>query len=239
MSSNFHFTFQNLKRQLADVLENGYQCTTCAGYVELKRIGLPPLTWVNRVDIDVSVPKAGRLAGIFDELGVKGTFFVRLHANEYNPFSFENYKVLKAIRDAGHELGYHSEVIDQATIWDEDALACLRRDVDVLERMFDIKVVGVASHGGMTGLNNLDFWNGKKPSDLGFAYEGYDEEEEFGLFNNCYYVSDSEWTRWKCYNNGQLVGGDRRSIGEHAADKHPLLHTLIHPETYFDAHFYE
>ena len=32
-----------------------------------------------------------------------------------------------------------------------------RRDVDVLNRILDISIRGVASHGGMTGLNNLDF----------------------------------------------------------------------------------
>jgi hypothetical protein len=80
---------------------------------------------------------------------VKGSFFVRLHAPEYNPFSFENYLVLREIRDTGHEIGYHSEVIDQSAIWNEDAAQCLRRDLAVLSAMFDIQIKGVASHGGV------------------------------------------------------------------------------------------
>jgi len=94
MNKDFHFTFQNLESQYRRVLDEGYKFMTCADYVELKR-NLPPLTVVNRVDIDFSVKKSERLMDIFDRLGIKATFFVRLHAPEYNPFSFENYRILK------------------------------------------------------------------------------------------------------------------------------------------------
>ena len=62
-------------------------------------------------------------------------------------------------------MGYHSEVIDQATIWGEDEEACLLRDIEILNKMFNTKIVGIASHGGMTGLNNLDFWKNRKAVD--------------------------------------------------------------------------
>ena len=64
---------------------------------------------VNRVDVDFSVKKAKRIWEIFEKLGIKGTFFIRLHAPEYNPFSFENYKIIKEIQNSGHEIGYHSQ----------------------------------------------------------------------------------------------------------------------------------
>ena len=38
---------------------------------------------------------------------------------------------------------------------------------------------------------------------------------------------------------GNLVDGDHRSLSEHLVDKHPLIYLLIHPDTYFDLHFYE
>ena len=112
---------------------------------------------VNRIDIDLSVKKVTNLLDIFDELNIKELSFVRLHAPEYNPFSFENYRVLKRLLNSGHELGYHSEIVDQSIIWKENAEACLLRDLRVLGEMFDYKVKSVASHGGMTGYNNLDF----------------------------------------------------------------------------------
>ena len=59
------------------------------------------------------------------------------------------------------EIGYHSEIIDQSKIWNESAEECLKRDIEVFNKMFDYKIKGVCSHGGLTGYNNLDFWNKK------------------------------------------------------------------------------
>ena len=91
---------------------------------------------------------------------------MRLHAPEYNPFSFENYLIMKQLLIDGHEVGYHSEIIDQSKIWGEDAAKCLDRDINVLSSMLDTKIVSVASHGGRTAWNNLDFWRNKKASDF-------------------------------------------------------------------------
>ena len=60
------------------------------------------------------------------------------------------------------------------------------------------------------------------------CFEAYDESPSFNLFKNSFYVSDSEWTRWKCYKKGNLVDGDHRSLSEHLVDKHPLIYLLIH-----------
>ena len=239
MKPEFHFTFANIERQLMAAVDYGYEFITCQEYAEGRNAGVVrERTLVNRVDIDFSCKKARRLAEIFDRLGVKASFFVRLHALEYNPFDFENYRVLKYIRDSGHEIGYHSEIVDQAAIWGEEASACLQRDIHVLNRMLEVDIVGVASHGGMTGLNNLDFWKDRTPSEFGLLYEAY-EKKSFGLFDESFYISDSEWTRWKCYNKGKLVENDHRSLEEHLSEGHPLIYLLIHPDTYFDSHFYE
>lgn len=238
MKTDFHFTFENIETQLNTALELGYKFITCEQYA-LSKDPCSELTTVLRVDIDLSCKKALRLMQIFDKLGLTASFFVRLHAPQYNPFDFENYRVLKAIRDSGHEIGYHSEIVDQAAIWGEDVESCLRRDIDVLNRMLNIKIKGIASHGGMTGLNNLDFWKGRSPSEFGLLYEAYDNSEAFGLFEKSIYVSDSEWNRWKCYDRGELRQGDKRSFEEHAQSKHPLIYLLIHSDTFFDNHFYE
>jgi len=240
MVEKFDFTFASIEAQLTAAVERGYHFLTCRDYASKKASGTVPCrALVNRVDIDFSCKKARRLVDIFNRLGVKASFFVRLHAPEYNPFAFENYLVLKYIRDSGHEIGYHSEVVDEAAIWNEDAADCLVRDIQVLNSMLQIEIEGVASHGGMTGLNNLDFWKDRKASDFGLVYEAYEKSEVFNLFDESFYISDSEWTRWKCYNRGKLLEGDRRTLSEHLSDKHELIYLLIHPDTYFDHHFYE
>lgn len=238
--SGFHFTFESLEKQYQKAIIAGYEFITCEQYCRRKmnNAQLNKIV-VNRVDIDISVKKAERLIDIFNELKINASFFLRLHAPEYNPFSFENYRIIKKLIESGHELGYHSEIIDQSIIWNEMAQDCLIRDIDIINRMFNIRIVGVASHGGMTGLNNLDFWKDRKAEDFGLLYEAYDNQPKFNLFSSSFYISDSEWTRWKCYDGGKLKEGDNRSFSEHIDDKHTLIYLLIHSDTYFDRHFYE
>jgi hypothetical protein len=238
MESEFHFTFKNIKKQYLAALNAGYNIITCKDYY-LTKANLSNKTLVNRVDIDLSIKKTERLIDIFNELGIKASFFLRLHAHEYNPFSFENYRIIKKLINSGHELGYHSEIIDQSVIWNETSSTCLIRDIEVINTMFGVNIVGVASHGGMTGLNNLDFWKDKQASDFGLWYEAYDEQINFNLFKESFYISDSEWTRWKSYDKGKLLSGDNKTFEEHIFENHNLIYLLIHPDTYFDNHFYE
>lgn len=234
------FTFEFIEQEYRELISAGYCFLTCEEYViqksQLAKIGK---TVVNRIDIDLSIKKTEYLIDIFNKLGIKGSFFLRLHAPEYNPLAFDAYRIIRKLIDSGHELGYHSEVVDQAAIWGEDPERCLLRDIKIMEAAFEIKIKGVASHGGMTGLNNLDFWKDKKASDYGLLYEAYDKEPSFNLFQESFYISDSEWIRWKCYDKGKLVVGDTRTPSEHLIDKHDLIHLLIHPDTYYNRHIYE
>ena len=240
MKEPFRFTFNNLRKEYQGILAAGYTVVTCAEYLTIKEeVSANNKILVNRVDIDISCKKAKKIALLFNELEIKGTFFVRLHADEYNPFSFENYRCLKFIRDTGHEIGYHSEVVDESAIWGEDAETCLLRDCEILGRMLGIKVKGVASHNGMTGLNNLDFWKNRSPDHFGLLYEAYDQNPSFNLFNTSFYISDSNWTYWKCYENGVQKRDDYRSPSKHIRDGHALVYLLIHSDTYYDEHFYE
>lgn len=234
------FTYAYLEEQYRAILDAEYEVLTCAEFIARDEAGtLGPLTVVNRIDIDFSVARAERLGAIFQRLGIKGSFFVRLHAREYNPFDFDNYRILRALGVAGHEMGYHSEIIDQAEIWGEDPEQCLVRDLAVLQAMFGKPVRSVASHGGLTGYNNLDFWRDRSASNYGLIYEAYEERGRFALFNRSLYVTDSEIMRWKCYRDGALIEGDRRSPAEHVAERPSLVYLLVHSDTYYDRHIYE
>ena len=54
----------------------------------------------------------------------------------------------------------------------------------------------------MTHFNNLDFWKTHSVEEFKLLYEAYDEK----LWNNCRYVSDSEWVKWKSYENAEING---------------------------------
>lgn len=234
------FTFEYIEAEYRALLEMGYRFVTCQDAFDqfrtIGRVNNGAPTVINRVDVDFSLVRALRLAEIYNSLGISATFFVRLHAKEYNPFDFENFRILKLIAAAGHEIGYHSEIIDQAAIWGEDPATALRRDLAVMEAMLGVPVRGAASHGGLTGLNNLDFWTNHTASEFGLSYEAYQD----GLMETSRYISDSEWVRWKSYDKGARLDGDIRSPSEHAQeDQISLMYLLTHPDTYYDRHIYE
>jgi hypothetical protein len=147
--------------------------------------------------------------------------------NKYYYLEIYYYLCLKYIRDSNCEIGLHSEVIDCSKKWSELDSYCLRRGIQILDKMLEINISGVASHNGLTGNNNLDFWKDKNTGYYNLVYEAYDRL----LFNN-FYCSDSLVTKWKCYSNGIEAVGDERCICEHLKDNHRVIYCLTHPEQY-------
>ena len=95
---------------------------------------------------------------------------------------------------------------------------------------------GTASHGDMTYFNNLNFWKNHSAKEFGLLYEAYDKK----LWDNCRYVSDSEWTKWKAYEKGKLLKNDTRSPIEHILeDKPKVLYLLTHPECWYQEYIHE
>jgi len=235
------FSFTQLKAEYKAIKESGYKIMGCLDYIRSRCNASESdqeKILINRIDVDSSINRCRTLVDIFTELEIRGSFFIRTQASEYNPFSFESYNVIREIIEAGHEIGYHSEIIDCANICGVDPTEALRANASLLEHMFGIRVHGIASHGGLTGYNNLSFWKDRDAKDLGFTYEAYDRTN-LGAFYKAVYVSDSEVIRWKTYAQGKLVAGDRRRPTEHLKDEPSLIYMLIHPENYYVRHIYE
>lgn len=229
-----NFTFKHYEEIFAAALRLGYQTITLHEYFSGAYDATIP-TIVNRIDIDVHIGRIGRIARIFSELGIKATFFPRIHSKDYNLFTFSWFNQMKELIGLGHEIGIHSEIIDMQVICEEDPARLVHVEKKMMEDFFTIPIYGFASHGDFTGNNNLDFWKTHTPKEFGLEYEAYDES----LWNNCRYVADSEVIRWKTYKNGKLANGDNRCICQHLPDKEPLLYLLTHPESYYDKHFHE
>ena len=230
-----NFTFAYYKLIFQKALENGYQIITLKEFFldEYKR---NEKIIVNRIDVDVKIDRLKKIYEIFRELGVKATIFVRLHAPNYNLLSIGNINIIKDLISIGCEIGLHTELEDVGEYCKIDKKELLKKEIELFEILFGIKVYGTASHGDMTHFNNLDFWKNNKPKDFGLIYEAYDKK----LWNNCRYVSDSEWIRWKAYENGNLLENDRRTPIEHILeDKPKILHILTHPESWYDRYIYE
>jgi len=231
------FTFKEIEKQYSELKEMGYHFFSIASAFQVIKTGnaLPEKCVLNRVDVDFNLRRAKRLGEIFKDLEIPASFYIRLHSNEYNPNSFENFSVLSWLKKNGFEIGYHSEITDAARIFDEPAEECLRRDLSILSAMLGQQVKGIASHGGLTGLNNLDFWQSRKPAEFGCDYEAYDPQ----LFKAGLYVSDSEWTQWKSYRFGERIPNCLLSPVDHGKNGEPYIYLLIHSDTYFDHHIYE
>lgn len=237
----FHqFSYEYLESTIKSLFDSGFEFTNCIGYYQSKSTkSLSKKMVVLRVDVDISMKKIFNLLKIFENFNIRASFFIRLHSNEYNPFSFENYLILKKILDKGHEIGLHSEVIDQSMIWNEDPYDCLKTDLSSLQQNLGVKIEGVASHGGLTGLNNLDFWGNYTAKEVGVKYEAYDRSPSFGLFWNSLYVSDSEWLNWKYYLDGVKLESMQSSFIDYASLNNKIIYLLIHPETFYQNHPYE
>ena len=69
-----------------------------------------------RHDEDLSLPAAYNLARIEGDLGTKATYFVRLHAKNYNLLSQESYSSVHKIIKMGHEIGIHYELHTHPTL---------------------------------------------------------------------------------------------------------------------------
>jgi hypothetical protein len=234
LPSRNSFTFAEYERIFRGALDAGYRVITLREYFD-GTFAKGEKILVNRVDVDVKIDRLPRFLEIYERLGIRASIYLRLHAPAYNLLSFGNIAIIRALAKAGNEIGLHTELADAQGHCSIDSVLLLRHEIGLLEAVIGAKIYGTASHGDMTPFNNLHFWTTHRPDEFGLLYEAYDKK----LWDNCRYISDSEWVRWKAYENGNLIENDRRTPLEHLADGVPVLHMLTHPESWYDLYIYE
>jgi hypothetical protein len=226
------FTFEELENTFRLADNKNYNILTCKDYYDLKKEDMLPEKYlVNRVDIDYDCIKASLVSNIFYRLGIKATFFIRVHG-EYNPFSHYNYKALQSIINKGHEIGLHCEAFSFSDITHIDPINIILRDKELLETLFRVSIYGCSSHGDGIGRNNLDLWDSITPKDVGLLYHAYENSSNFDLFYNSFYVSDSNFTYWKTYLNGVSQLENTKSLYDYIQEDYLKMYTLIHPISY-------
>ncbi len=228
------FSFTTYKHIFQTALDRGYQIITLKDFFS-GNYNQNSKILVNRIDVDVKIERLIQIRNIYHELNIVGTVFLRLHSPAYNLLSIGNINVINGLLDINCEVGLHTELEDVSGYCGIEKKELLRKEIELFEILFSTKIYGTASHGDMTHFNNLNFWKANKAKDFDLLYEAYDAK----LWNNCRYVSDSEWTQWKAYENGQLIKGDRRSPIDHIKDGVNVLHLLTHPESWYDKYIYE
>ena len=159
-----------------------------------------------------------------------------MHSAAYNILNFGTLCLLHDLISDRDEIGLHTELMDAEGFLEADGAVTLRSEIALVETVLGVKLMDSASHGDINQHSNLNFWHKRKPSEFGQLYVAYDPK----LWEGCRYISDSEWTRWKAYNNGVLLDGDRRTPELHAQNDGPdVIYSLTHPDCWYENYIHE
>ena len=173
-----------------------------------------------RHDVDRSLEKAAAMAAWERDLGVKATYFVRLHSRYYNCYSFPGLKALRAIMNFGHEIGLHTEFYDIAKVLGDDGAAVFAREKSILEEIIE-RPVRVFSPHRTTGSTNTDEIMSRLKA-LGNSHQmlcTFDDHFQ----RDVKYISDSS-------------GIWREGCPCAYLDKHLRLQILVHPIWWYREH---
>lgn len=222
---------EELGRSIDYAADLGYRFISCNEYFNLKDELQQEKFIVLRVDVDYNLGASQLILDLLKKHSIKASFFVRLHAENYNVFSKKHSTMIKKIISEGHEIGYHSELIDMSECFEMEPSQILLEDINIFERFYGIKINGSACHGEPDGKNNLTFWDGKDAKEFNLAYEAYDNSPGFGLFYHSFYISDSDWYTWKNFTNG-VKSDTYFNVSEAIKHGYRQIYLLIHPDTF-------
>jgi hypothetical protein len=138
---------------LKQALRQGYKITNFRDYPKVKN---QPKIILLRHDIDYSPQRAFVMAKIEKDLGIKSTYFVRVHGEYYHPFDRQSYLIIKQIIEFGHEIGLHSEARSLARAFKIPVSQLFCMEKEILERVFDLKVISAAEHADLGRSQN--YW---------------------------------------------------------------------------------
>ena len=228
------FTYNYYKEIFKTAIDSDYDVITVKDFF-LGNFDNNKKILINRIDVDVRMDRLKIIYRLFKELNIKSSVNLRLHAPTYNLLSIGNINIIQNLISIGCEIGLHTELEDLSGYCNIDKKDLLRKEIELFQTIFQTKIYGTASHGDITHFNNLDFWMNNSPQEFGLVYEAYDK----ALWNGSTYVSDSEWTNWKTYQNGKLLQGDKSSPIDHIRNNVSRLYLLTHPESWYDKYVYE
>ena len=191
------FTYNYYKEIFKTAIDSDYDVITVKDFF-LGNFDNNKKILINRIDVDVRMDRLKIIYRLFKELNIKSSVYLRLHAPTYNLLSIGNINIIQNLISIGCEIGLHTELEDLSGYCNIDKKDLLRKEIELFQTIFQTKIYGTASHGDITHFNNLDFWMNNSPQEFGLVYEAYDK----ALWNGSTYVSDSEWTNWKTYQNG-------------------------------------
>lgn len=215
------FTIKTYIQLLESLQKADYHFLTYAEYVSKSEEEIPRKNIVLRHDVDKLPYNSLRFAQIQSELGIKGTYYFRMHKHSYNE------TVIKKIEALGHEVGYHYETMDTASakfkvqsskfkVGKENleynqlldlAYEQFCRNLVKFRKIVEIKTISM--HGSpLSSFDNRAIWQKYDYKALGILAEPYFDLD----FNATFYITDTG-RRW----DGHLF-----NVRDKATDENPL-----------------
>jgi peptidoglycan/xylan/chitin deacetylase (PgdA/CDA1 family) len=165
---NRDFTIHKF-RQLCEVISGTYPTVTMAEYMDNQH---PDRFILMRHDVDRMPGNALRTAKIERDLGIKATYYFRSIKSTFRP------EIIKQIEDMGHEIGYHYEVLSEASGDPEKAIELFQSNLDKFRKISDVRTI--CMHGRpLSKYDNRDLWK-------------YYDFRDFGLIGEAYLSVDKE-----------------------------------------------
>lgn len=201
------FSLKYYNESILKGIKKGYIFTSCKNYDKTDLIN--EKTVLLRHDVDFNLENTLNIAKIEHDLNATSTFFIRLHAKNYNILEYNNINIIKNILSMGHEIGLHFEPDFYEKNYDGCISEWLSREVNFLSNLIGEKIVGASVHEPSRRGNII---NNEVISKTSLKYESY-------LIPKTYkYISDSGG-RWR---EGDLLEWINKDINKLYVNTHPV-----------------
>jgi hypothetical protein len=208
--SDCEFSIDHWCETLQNALNLGYRFHSFSDFMEN-----PPLderTIILRHDVDVSPEMAIQLARIETSLGIRATYFIRLHARFYQLLVPETLAHLHELCEMDVDIGLHYER-QFYEVTGKDHVEMIARDASMLSSIVGRPVTGGVAHRA----GSFPPFDTATVRSAGLSYEAYAPE----FVKNRKYISDSS-RHWREGCLCQWLGRENH------------LTVLVHPVWWFE-----
>lgn len=125
-------------RELCQIIANSnYLLLTLEEYFSMNN--KPEKFIILRHDIDDEPEYALKMAQLENEMNIKSTYYFRASENIFKQ------DIIREISSLGHEIGYHYEVMDEASGDYEKAIEIFKQNLEKFKELYNVKTI--AQHG--------------------------------------------------------------------------------------------
>ena len=134
-------------QELCQVLGKNYRVCTVSEYLSEKPEGKIAVV---RHDVDRKIKNSLNMAKREHEWGIRSSYYFR-YPSTFNP------EIIRKIRDLGHEIGYHYEVLSKTNGDFTQAIDLFQKELEEFRKICPVETI--CMHGSpLSKYNNRDLW---------------------------------------------------------------------------------